>query len=155
MAQRRDLNGYHELCLNSSHLNNSPGHPGSSLRGGTSTNIGEHFRSSLVPRVWGSNGILLRFYRLLIHASAFFPMYNMTRSSGSEDGATRSVTSHDSAEQEGKEMTEHRREKEQGVSHHRAQTGYHAKDALRPRRKKARRACYACQRAHLTCGMLA
>jgi hypothetical protein len=28
-----------------------------------------------------------------------------------------------------------------------------AKDPLRPRRKKARRACYACQRAHLTCGM--
>ena len=30
---------------------------------------------------------------------------------------------------------------------------YDAKDPLRPRRKKARRACYACQRAHLTCGM--
>ncbi|ODA82406.1 hypothetical protein RJ55_00913 [Drechmeria coniospora] len=29
---------------------------------------------------------------------------------------------------------------------------YDAKDPLRPRRKKARRACYACQRAHLTCG---
>lgn len=27
-----------------------------------------------------------------------------------------------------------------------------AKDATRPRRKKARRACLACQRAHLTCG---
>jgi hypothetical protein len=27
------------------------------------------------------------------------------------------------------------------------------KDPLRPRRKKARRACFACQRAHLTCGM--
>jgi hypothetical protein len=26
-----------------------------------------------------------------------------------------------------------------------------AKDPLRPRRKKARRACLACQRAHLTC----
>jgi len=26
------------------------------------------------------------------------------------------------------------------------------KDASRPRRKKARRACHACQRAHLTCG---
>ncbi|PBP27705.1 transcription factor [Diplocarpon rosae] len=26
------------------------------------------------------------------------------------------------------------------------------KDSLRPRRKKARRACFACQRAHLTCG---
>jgi hypothetical protein len=29
------------------------------------------------------------------------------------------------------------------------------KDPLRPRRKKARRACFACQRAHLTCGMSA
>jgi hypothetical protein len=27
-----------------------------------------------------------------------------------------------------------------------------AKDPQRPRRKKARRACFACQRAHLTCG---
>jgi len=26
------------------------------------------------------------------------------------------------------------------------------KDPTRPRRKKARRACLACQRAHLTCG---
>lgn len=28
-----------------------------------------------------------------------------------------------------------------------------ARDPLRPKRKKARRACHACQRAHLTCGM--
>lgn len=28
-----------------------------------------------------------------------------------------------------------------------------AKDPSRPRRKKARRACFACQRAHLTCGL--
>lgn len=28
------------------------------------------------------------------------------------------------------------------------------KDPSRPRRKKARRACFACQRAHLTCGKL-
>ncbi|KAI9894411.1 MAG: Transcriptional regulator of nonfermentable carbon utilization [Vezdaea aestivalis] len=31
-------------------------------------------------------------------------------------------------------------------------TPMNAKDPLRPRRKKARRACFACQRAHLTCG---
>ncbi|KAI9674332.1 MAG: Transcriptional regulator of nonfermentable carbon utilization [Trizodia sp. TS-e1964] len=31
-------------------------------------------------------------------------------------------------------------------------TTTNAKDPLRPRRKKARRACQACQRAHLTCG---
>lgn len=30
-----------------------------------------------------------------------------------------------------------------------------AKDPSRPRRKKARRACFACQRAHLTCGKFA
>jgi hypothetical protein len=30
-------------------------------------------------------------------------------------------------------------------------TKSNAKDPLRPRRKKARRACFACQRAHLTC----
>ena len=29
---------------------------------------------------------------------------------------------------------------------------YDPKDPARPRRKKARRACFACQRAHLTCG---
>jgi hypothetical protein len=29
---------------------------------------------------------------------------------------------------------------------------YDPKDPTRPRRKKARRACFACQRAHLTCG---
>jgi hypothetical protein len=28
------------------------------------------------------------------------------------------------------------------------------KDPLRPRRKKARRACFACQRAYLTCSIL-
>lgn len=32
-------------------------------------------------------------------------------------------------------------------------TGSNARDPLRQRRRKARRACYACQRAHLTCGM--
>ena len=29
-----------------------------------------------------------------------------------------------------------------------------AKDPNRPKRKKAKRACFACQRAHLTCGKL-
>ena len=33
-----------------------------------------------------------------------------------------------------------------------AKKRYDPKDPLRPRRKKARRACFACQRAHLTCG---
>lgn len=34
------------------------------------------------------------------------------------------------------------------------QKSSNAKDPSRPRRKKARRACFACQRAHLTCGTL-
>ena len=34
------------------------------------------------------------------------------------------------------------------------QKKFDPKDPSRPRRKKARRACFACQRAHLTCGML-
>lgn len=32
------------------------------------------------------------------------------------------------------------------------QKSTNSKDPSRPRRKKARRACFACQRAHLTCG---
>jgi len=35
---------------------------------------------------------------------------------------------------------------------HAHSTKSNAKDPSRPRRKKARRACFACQRAHLTCG---
>ena len=41
-------------------------------------------------------------------------------------------------------------------SDHNASNGQskpNSKDPYRPRRKKARRACFACQRAHLTCGM--
>jgi len=34
-----------------------------------------------------------------------------------------------------------------------AKTNLGLKDPLRPKRKKAKRACSACQRAHLTCGM--
>ncbi|KAG5289359.1 transcription factor [Histoplasma ohiense] len=39
---------------------------------------------------------------------------------------------------------------ENGQKH--TSTAANAKDPLRPRRKKAKRACFACQRAHLTCG---
>ena len=35
-----------------------------------------------------------------------------------------------------------------------AKKKFDPKDPTRPRRKKARRACFACQRAHLTCGKL-
>lgn len=34
-----------------------------------------------------------------------------------------------------------------------SKTASNSKDPSRPRRKKARRACFACQRAHLTCGL--
>ena len=39
-----------------------------------------------------------------------------------------------------------------GTSSGKPSSTSNAKDPNRPRRKKARRACYACQRAHLTCG---
>src|SRR5690242_19470381 len=45
--------------------------------------------------------------------------------------------------------------KSEGHDNGEAKKKYDPKDPLRPRRKKARRACYACQRAHLTCGMSA
>jgi hypothetical protein len=41
-----------------------------------------------------------------------------------------------------------------GSKNENARKAANAKDPSRPRRKKARRACFACQRAHLTCGML-
>ena len=53
------------------------------------------------------------------------------------------------SDQEGAEMAEHPEIKSEGA----ATKSSSAKDPLRPRRKKARRACFACQRAHLTCGM--
>ncbi|KAJ5896074.1 Transcription activator of gluconeogenesis [Penicillium subrubescens] len=39
-----------------------------------------------------------------------------------------------------------------GSKNENARKAANAKDPSRPRRKKARRACFACQRAHLTCG---
>ena len=63
----------------------------------------------------------------------------------------------DSGDPDAIEMTEN--SQNAGQSNAQAQAGNgqgksvsNAKDPLRPRRKKARRACYACQRAHLTCG---
>lgn len=43
---------------------------------------------------------------------------------------------------------------EDGVTRDGQKSASNSKDPSRPRRKKARRACFACQRAHLTCGML-
>ncbi|ORY17438.1 hypothetical protein BCR34DRAFT_38086 [Clohesyomyces aquaticus] len=56
------------------------------------------------------------------------------------------------------DMAEQKGDQPQGDSSPSQQNGNgqkpasNAKDPLRPRRKKARRACFACQRAHLTCG---
>lgn len=49
-------------------------------------------------------------------------------------------------------MTEHNASSEGHDTNGEPKKKYDPKDPLRPRRKKARRACYACQRAHLTCG---
>jgi hypothetical protein len=50
-------------------------------------------------------------------------------------------------------MAEHPENREDGAHQNGHKSASNAKDPLRPRRKKARRACFACQRAHLTCGM--
>ncbi|KAI1662215.1 hypothetical protein F4813DRAFT_102711 [Daldinia decipiens] len=51
-------------------------------------------------------------------------------------------------------MTDQNTSPEPGSADHSGEVKkkYDSKDPHRPRRKKARRACYACQRAHLTCG---
>jgi hypothetical protein len=69
-------------------------------------------------------------------------------SSDVEDGHSRSASPEDSGAEQGLEdMSELKSDKLK------AQNGAsNAKDPNRPRRKKARRACFACQRAHLTCG---
>ncbi|KAF2837453.1 hypothetical protein M501DRAFT_1017833 [Patellaria atrata CBS 101060] len=62
-----------------------------------------------------------------------------------------------SPEQDSNEMAQVKDELADGDSPPTKQDGtslqkHNAKDPHRPRRKKARRACFACQRAHLTCG---
>lgn len=63
-----------------------------------------------------------------------------------------------SGDQEGSDMAEQKEPRtssdaSQAQVNNGAKPVSNAKDPLRPRRKKARRACFACQRAHLTCGM--
>ncbi|RMZ89869.1 hypothetical protein DV736_g2907, partial [Chaetothyriales sp. CBS 134916] len=69
-------------------------------------------------------------------------------SSTLEDGRSRSLTPDESGGEDGNpEMSElqaEEKKKKPGPGN--------GKDPNRPRRKKARRACFACQRAHLTCG---
>lgn len=73
------------------------------------------------------------------------------------DEASRSHSPEDSADQDSGDMIEqadHHSKSDSAVpsSNGKAKSSSNAKDPLRPRRKKARRACFACQRAHLTCG---
>ncbi|MCJ1430737.1 Transcriptional regulator of nonfermentable carbon utilization [Xylographa pallens] len=74
------------------------------------------------------------------------------------DGASRSQSpAEDSADQDDGHMAEHpeltgRSAGQSKSSNGQSKSASNAKDPLRPRRKKARRACFACQRAHLTCG---
>ncbi|RMZ81693.1 hypothetical protein DV737_g2392, partial [Chaetothyriales sp. CBS 132003] len=68
-------------------------------------------------------------------------------SSTHEDGRSRSATPDESAGEDGNlEMSELKSEEKKKPA------AANGKDPNRPRRKKARRACFACQRAHLTCG---
>lgn len=80
-------------------------------------------------------------------------IYNNMLSSDAEDDHSRSASLDESGgEQEGGDMAEHPEDREDGAHQNGHKSASNAKDPLRPRRKKARRACFACQRAHLTCG---
>ncbi|KAJ6113782.1 hypothetical protein N7523_007099 [Penicillium sp. IBT 18751x] len=65
------------------------------------------------------------------------------RSGGDRDSAD--ITEHSEAMDSGKDQPN-------GSKAENGRKAANAKDPSRPRRKKARRACFACQRAHLTCG---
>lgn len=67
--------------------------------------------------------------------------------SDGEDGLSRSPTPEDSGAEQGADEMSEQQQKDGKKS------TSNSKDPNRPRRKKARRACFACQRAHLTCGM--
>lgn len=83
-------------------------------------------------------------------------LYIMT-SDTENDAVSRSQSPEESGDQETGDMAEHPDFAGKSASQSKpgngpAKSASNAKDPLRPRRKKARRACYACQRAHLTCG---
>ena len=72
------------------------------------------------------------------------------------DGPSRSQSPDESGDQENEETTENQEMDDksggQDKDGEQKKQASNSKDPSRPRRKKARRACYACQRAHLTCG---
>ena len=74
-----------------------------------------------------------------------------------QDVVSRSHSSEDSGDQDSGDMIEQpeNRGKSNGQTssgNGKTKSSSNTKDPSRPRRKKARRACFACQRAHLTCG---
>lgn len=79
-----------------------------------------------------------------------------SRSQSQSHSQSQSQSPEDSGDQEAGEMGElsdaHGKADGLPSSSNAPTKSSNAKDPLRPRRKKARRACYACQRAHLTCG---
>ncbi|KAL9037743.1 MAG: hypothetical protein Q9180_003550 [Flavoplaca navasiana] len=82
----------------------------------------------------------------------------MTEDAGEDGKSSRQSQSPDgSGDPDVAEMAEHgdpiskaARHAQSGNAH--PKSASNSKDPMRPRRKKARRACFACQRAHLTCG---
>lgn len=84
------------------------------------------------------------------------PYINIMTSDAEEDDlASRSASPEESGDVDLEDMAEHP-EHGSGRKESNAPSSNgpkaNAKDPNRPRRKKARRACFACQRAHLTCG---
>ena len=69
-----------------------------------------------------------------------------------EDDPSRSASPEDSGTEIAQENMAEGHGKEDTVKQHNGAKSTNPKDPSRPRRKKARRACFACQRAHLTCG---
>jgi hypothetical protein len=82
---------------------------------------------------------------------------NVEAKDGSQSPADPSSGDRDSADAtEYSEQMDSVRDKTNGdgIKTENGRKAANAKDPSRPRRKKARRACFACQRAHLTCGMI-
>lgn len=69
-----------------------------------------------------------------------------------DDGRSRSASPDDSGTENVLDNMADRQFKDDKPKQLNGSQSANLKDPSRPRRKKARRACYACQRAHLTCG---
>ncbi|EXJ91424.1 hypothetical protein A1O1_04536 [Capronia coronata CBS 617.96] len=69
-----------------------------------------------------------------------------------EDGHSRSASPDDSGTEQVPDSMAEAQPKDDNPEQPNGSQSTNLKDPSRPRRKKARRACYACQRAHLTCG---